>query len=169
MSGAANRDHRDNQIVDRLISRLRPDQQHAHRVTGPYSGPLPSVAVAARTAVAEPRSDVYRPSLRSVPISRRPLGVRLFVDLSLALGVAMPYWPYGHACGWGLRFYSLGLMTVLTAGVWTSILTWYSRLGISHVLAVLVFAWGVTLGAAEVLPRTGLADLTHATWWCSTN
>jgi hypothetical protein len=102
-------------------------------------------------------------------MSRRPLGIRTFVGLSLALGVAMPYWPYGHACGWGLMFYSLAIMTVVSAGVWTAILTWYSRLGVSHVVAVLVFAWGITLSAAEVLTRTGLADLTHATWWCGTN
>ena len=108
-------------------------------------------------------------SLRAVPISRQPLGIRAFVGLSLALGVAMPYWPYGHACGWGLMFYALGLMTVLTAGVWTSILTWYSRLGVSHVIAILVFAWGVTLSVAEVLPRTGWAAFTQATWWCGTN
>lgn len=166
MSSATNRDHRDNEVVDRLISRLRPDHSQQHRVTGPYSGPLPSIAVATRTAVPQERPVV---SSRTVPISRRPLGIRAFVGLSFALGIAMPYWPYGHACGWGLVFYSLALTTVLAAGVWTSILTWYSRLGVSHVVAVLVFAWGVTLSAAEVLPRTGLADLTHATWWCGTN
>ena len=76
-------------------------------------------------------------------------GIRAFVGLSLALGVAMPYWPYGHSCGWGLAFYSVGIMTVLTAGVWTSILTWYSRLGVSHVIAVLVFAWGITLSVSH--------------------
>ena len=103
-------------------------------------------------------------------MSRTPLGIRIFVGLSLGLGVAMPFWPYGHACGWGLLFYSLAIMTVMAAGVWTSILTWYSRLGVSHVVAVLVFAWGITLSAAEVLPRTGISLLPiQASWWCGTN
>lgn len=163
MSGATKRDHREAEEVDRLISRLSPTQQH--RVTGPYSGPLPTLDIAGRTAAAAARSTV---SVRAMPMSRRPFGIRAFVGLSFMLGVAMPYWPYGHACGWGLMFYSLAIMTVLAAGVWTSMLTWYSRLGVSHVVAVLVFAWGVTLSAAEVLPRTGYLQ-TAATWLCSTN
>lgn len=163
MSGATNREHREAEEVDRLISRLSPTQQH--RVTGPYSGPLPTIAVAGRTTAAEARPAV---TARTVPMSRRPFGIRTFVGLSFVLGVAMPYWPYGHACGWGLVFYSLAIMTVLAAGVWTSVLTWYSRLGVSHVVAVLVFAWGVTLSAAEVIPRTGFVQ-TAAAWWCSTS
>lgn len=165
MSGATNREHREAEEVDRLIKRLSPTQQH--RVTGPYSGPLPTLDIAGRAAAA-PAATRSTVSLRSAPLSRRPFGIRAFVGLSFMLGVAMPYWPYGHACGWGLAFYSLAIMTVMAAGVWTSVLTWYSRLGVSHVVAVLVFAWGVTLSAAEVLPRTGVIE-TAATWWCRTN
>ena len=167
MSGATNREQREAAEVDRLISRLRPD---THRVTGPYSNPLPTIAVAARHAMQEPRTHDSVRSGSAVPISRSPIGIRLFVGLSLGLGVAMPFWPYGHACGWGLVFYSLAIMTVMAAGVWTSILTWYSRLGVSHMVAVLVFAWGITLSAAEVLPRTSITfSPIQATWWCGTN
>jgi heme A synthase len=165
----ANVEKRDEEAVDRWINRLGSDSKpgQTHRVTGPYAGPLPTMAVAARTAHTAARTAFSR-SFSTVPLARRPLGIRFFVGLSLALGVALPYWPYASVCGWGLIFHALAVSVLVVAGVWTSILTWNGRLGLSHILAILIFCWGLTLSALEVLPRTGYAKA-EATWWCGTN
>jgi hypothetical protein len=161
----ANAENRDAEAVDRWINRLGSPNKSAAagRVTGPYAGPLPTFAVAARSAARDALSRVP-----STPLARRPLGIRFFVGLSLALGVALPYWPYASVCGWGLIFHGFAVAVLVVAGVWTSILTWNGRLGVSHIFAILIFCWGLTLSAMEVLPRTGYAKA-EATWWCSTN
>jgi hypothetical protein len=164
---AAAKPNRDAELVDKLITRLRPGTT---RVTGPYSNPLPTLSVAARSGNAD---EVYVAPARTTPVSRvpvlrSPMGIRGFVVLSLLLGIALPYWPYGNSCGWSLVFHGLAVMTLVTAGVWTSILTWYSRLGMSHIFAVLILCWGLALSAADVLPRTGYSKA-EATWWCATN
>jgi heme A synthase len=170
-SGANGAEKRDAEAVDRWINRLGSDGKPV-RVTGPYAGPLPTMAVAARTAAHTAARTAARTafsrSFSSAPLTSRPLGIRLFVGLSLALGVALPYWPYSSVCGWGLIFHALAVIVLLVAGVWTSILTWHGRLGLSHVLAILIFCWALTLSALEVLPRTGYAKA-EATWWCGTN
>jgi hypothetical protein len=40
-------------------------------------------------------------------------------------------------------------------------------MGRAHVVALLVVAWGTSLGAKEVLPRIGYAkDVARAAWTC---
>jgi hypothetical protein len=164
----ANAENKDAEAVDRWINRLDTDKPGpGRRVSGPYAGPLPTLAVAARST-ARTAAETALGSLSSIPLSRRPLGIRTCVGLSLALGVALPYWPYSTVCGWGLVMHAVAVLVLLVAGVWTSILTWYGRLGLSHVVAILIFCWGLTLSAMEVLPRTGYAKA-EATWWCGTN
>ncbi len=168
MSQGANAENRDAEAVDRWINRLGSESKPAaaRRVTGPYAGPLPTLAVAARSAAQSAAQTAMR-NVPSIPLANRPLGIRLFVGLSLALGVAMPYWPYSSVCGWGLLFHGFAVVVLVVAGVWTSILTWNGRLGVSHIFAILIFCWGLTLSAMEVLPRTGYAK-SEATWWCGT-
>jgi hypothetical protein len=55
---------------------------------------------------------------------------------------------------------------VVGAGVWGMLASWRRRLGVAHVVALLVTLWGVGLVAAELLPRLGYAKDT-ATWSCS--
>ena len=87
------------------------------------------------------------------------------LGLGVALGVAMPFWPYPKACAWWLLFYLFAVAMVVVAGVWAARLTWVTRLGVAHMLALGVVFWGITLAADETLPRIGYAK-TEAVWFC---
>lgn len=93
------------------------------------------------------------------------LGTWARVVLGLLVGIGMTQWPYTHGCGARLLFYLLGVGTVLTAGVWSSISSWRRRLGLAHTLSVLLILWGLLLAAREVLPRVGYAKV-EAPWFC---
>ena len=77
--------------------------------------------------------------------------------LSVALGVGVLFWPYSNRCGWGLTGYLLAVIVVAVSGIWSAVWTWRHRAGRAHVLSVLLIAWGLLLGAGEVLPRIGYA------------
>lgn len=97
-------------------------------------------------------------------------GVFLRLGLAVALGIAIVFWPYAARCGFGLTAYLAAVITLVAAGVWSSIWTWRHRAARSHMLSLLLVLWGLVLGAIEVLPRTGYAipsDSHPATWSCS--
>ena len=87
------------------------------------------------------------------------------LGLGVALGIAMPFWPYPKACAWWLLFYLFAVAMLVVAGVWAARLTWVTRLGVAHMLALGVVFWGITLAADETLPRIGYAK-TEAVWFC---
>jgi hypothetical protein len=87
------------------------------------------------------------------------------LGLGVALGVAMPFWPYPKACAWWLLLYLCAVAMVVVAGVWAARLTWVTRLGVAHMVALGVVFWGITLAADETLPRIGYAK-TEAVWFC---
>ena len=89
----------------------------------------------------------------------------LRVVLGLTLALAMTQWPYLHRCGLNLFLYCGAIVTVIVAGVWSGVSSWYRRLALAHVLSVLVVLWGLVLAARETLPRIGYAQET-ATWLC---
>lgn len=91
----------------------------------------------------------------------------LRVLLGLALAVGITQWPYPNACGLNLAVYLGAIATVIVAGLWSSISSWQRRLGLAHTLSLLVFLWGLTLAARELLPRVGYAKQAR-TWSCST-
>lgn len=78
----------------------------------------------------------------------------LWVLLAVALGVALPLWPYQRACGLQAVFF-LGAagVTVLVGGL-------------AHVIALAVIAWAGIVAAGEILPRTGYAREVR-TWTCA--
>lgn len=78
----------------------------------------------------------------------------MHVGLAVLLGSAMPYWPYPKDGTWWLLFYMFAVAMVLVAGVWSARLTWVTRLGVAHVVALGVVLWGITLAAEETL-RSG--------------
>ena len=92
----------------------------------------------------------------------------LRVILGLLLAVGITQWPYFNACGLNLAMYLGAIGTVIVAGLWSAVSSWRRRMGLAHLLSLLVLLWGLMLAAREVLPRIGYAR--HArTWSCTTN
>ena len=85
--------------------------------------------------------------------------------LGLALGAAMIAWPYSHACGWALLGYLGAVAAVLLAGAWIAFASWRLRNGVTHLVSLLLFYWGLVLVAEQVLPRIGYAA-DPAGWLC---
>ncbi|MBM3908897.1 MAG: hypothetical protein FJ363_12590 [Gemmatimonadetes bacterium] len=96
-------------------------------------------------------------------------GVFLRLSLTVALGVGMVFWPYSARCGFGLAGYLGAVGALVVSGIWSSVWTFRHRAARAHTLALLLVLWGLTLGAIEVLPRTGYAKPTVAhpgEWSC---
>jgi hypothetical protein len=93
------------------------------------------------------------------------IGTWARVGLGLLLGLGMPLWPYEHTCGVKLFLYFGGVLTVVVAGVWSSLSSWKRRMGTAHLLSQLLVIWGLVLTAEVVLPRVGYAH-SSATWFC---
>ncbi|HZE76769.1 MAG TPA: hypothetical protein VE091_15755 [Gemmatimonadales bacterium] len=115
------------------------------------------------------------PSRSAAPVAAPPAGAPLArgakatawlrVFLVLLLAGAMPFWPYGRGCGFGLFAYMAAAGVVVLGGAWAAVSTWHRRRPMAHVLALLVTLWGIGLLAAEVLPRVGYARQT-VRWAC---
>ena len=87
------------------------------------------------------------------------------VLLTVALAVALPLWPYAHACGTGLWLYLGAVAVTGLSGIWAAFSAWHRRQGLAQLLALLAVAWALVLGAREVLPRTGYARAASP-WSC---
>ena len=136
--------------VDELIHELRPLGR-------------PLAAVPTPTPVAVPRP--HRRLSRIQP-PKRAVVVRACVGLGVVFGIALSRWPYARDCGWGLSFYLFSVGLLVVAGVWGLLMTWKSRLPISHTIAMATMLWGLTLTAQVVLPRAGYAKA-QAGWTCA--
>jgi hypothetical protein len=77
----------------------------------------------------------------------------------------MILWPYPHACGWALLGYLGAVAAVLLAGAWIAFASWRMRSGVTHLLSLVLFYWGLVLAAEQVLPRIGYAADPGA-WLC---
>ncbi len=121
---------------------------------------LPSSAAATPEAKAEIKAQQSR---------TRTLGVLARLTLAVALGVGIVFWPYEVRCGLGLAGYLAAVGLVTASGVWSAIWSWRHRAPRAHVLSLLIALWGLTLGAMEVLPRTGYAKPDPSrpvSWFC---
>lgn len=79
--------------------------------------------------------------------------------LVAALGVALALWPYERECGSGL-FGFLGVeLMIVVGGIWVAFTTWRYRLPRMHTVSLFIILGGLTLLAAEVLPRAGYASV----------
>ena len=134
-------------VVDSLIKKLRPFER-------------PFVSERASTVGARPLS-----RMRPIGAPMRPGAVWACVALGVLLGIALPQWPYARACGWWLLLYLTAVGTVVVAGMWGAQVSWRSRIGLAHVVAVGTIIWGLALVAHEVLPRVGYAK-TRLAWRC---
>lgn len=125
------------------------------------------------------RARVKVSSVPHVPAGTRPsqsfsraptrgdlLAVWARVGLGLILAGVVHQWPYGLDCGLSLFFYMAALLVVIVGGGWAAFWSWRMRMGVAHILALLVVAWGAGLTAERILPRVGYAA-DQATWRCS--
>lgn len=133
-----------------------PPRRSISTVAAPHAGaPLSSAPLSAA------------PHSRSAEYARRLLlvGVWLRSSAAAGLGAAVLYWPYAHECGLYLHLYLGVIAAVLVSGGWASIIAWRSHVALAHLLALVVFFWGIVLAAEQVLPRIGYAAI-EATWMC---
>jgi len=118
-----------------------------------------------RRPASWPRSSP-RPRPRTETITRGEL-VALWarVGLGVLLGGMITQWPYLHGCGLPLLEYLGAVTMVMVAGGWIAVESWTRRHGPAHVLALVLFLWGIALAAYEILPRIGYAAQRLA-WQC---
>ena len=144
-----------------------PGERATNRVAAPARSPKTFVsAIRLRPAMKSmglSLDAIALPSI-SMPALSEVWMVRAWVGLGAALAIAMPYWPYAKAYSWGLFLYLFAVALVIFSGVWSARLTWLTRLAVAHTLAVTILVWGVTLAAAETLPRIGYAKA-ETTWF----
>ena len=136
-------------VVNSLIRKLRP-----------YDSSTSYVSERPSTAGTRPLS-----SMRPIKSPMSSLAVWGCVALGVLLGGAMPYWPYEKACGLWLGLYMATVAIVVVAGIWGARVSWRSRLGFAHMIAICTIIWGLALTAQEVLPRVGYAKVRLA-WRC---
>jgi hypothetical protein len=79
------------------------------------------------------------------------------VSIAVAAAAGLMFWPWPARCGLPLVGFTAATGGVALLGVWSAIGTWRHRLGLAHFASILVTAWGLLLGAREVLPRIGYA------------
>jgi hypothetical protein len=84
-------------------------------------------------------------------------GARLI--LVFALFAALAVWPYENECGWGLIGYVGAQAVIIAGGLWVAFTTWRARLPKMHTLSLIIILVGLSLIAAEVLPRIGYASV----------
>jgi hypothetical protein len=132
------------------------------------AGPAVPAAATGRPAAGRPVASA--PAARALPPAvaaggRARAATWFRVLLTVALAVALPLWPYAHGCGSGLWLYLGAVAVTALSGVWAAFSAWHRRQGLAHLLALLAVAWGLVLGAREVLPRSGYARAA-AVWTC---
>lgn len=141
-------------VVDRLLAQLPGLQQS------------PTAARTSSRLAFAPVSTTMATPVREPTISPGQwVGVWGRVLLGLSLGVMMASWPYARSCGLPLFGYLGALFIVILTGLWAASSSWKYRVGLAHIVALCVVLYGITLGAAELLPRTGYA-VDHASWQC---
>lgn len=85
--------------------------------------------------------------------------------LVIALSAAINFWPYGHACGFGLDAYMFAEVLIIVGGLWTVAWTWRHQMARAHAAAMVMVGYGVALIVADILPRVGYAAAA-AHWIC---
>jgi len=136
-------------VVNSLIRKLRP-----------YDSSTSYVSDRPSPGGARPLS-----GMRPIKASMSAAAVWSTVALGVLLGAALPQWPYEKACGPWLGLYLAAIEIVVVAGIWGARVSWKSRLGFAHVIAICTIMWGLALTAQEVLPRVGYAKVRMA-WRC---
>ncbi len=147
--------------VDRLLAQL------ANVGSKPAADQKPSGWTPAPHPVARARSSGAAPSPASSTRGEL-VGLWARVVLGIALGGLMTQWPYPNGCGWPLLGYFGAILTVLLTAAWIGFASWKLRSGATHLLALILYFWGIVLAAEQLLPRIGYAE-NPASWYCPSN
>ena len=141
--------------IDKQLESVSDAQLFPEKTTPVGPPPMPGSGAPA----VSPKVAADRAAARSWPAILR-------LTLSVLLGVGILFWPYENRCGGGLTAYLLAVSAVIASGVWSAVWTWRHNAARAHILSILLLAWGVMLGASEVLPRVGYAKEV-LTWSCT--
>jgi hypothetical protein len=117
---------------------------------------------ASGTGAPPTRQETLPPALRG---GRTALTAWVRVALGVAVAVGVTQWPYLHACGLAAYGYAAAAGGVVLAGLWGAVTSWKRRMGLAHVVSLLVALWGSVLLGKAVLDRTAYVD-TPLTWSC---
>ncbi len=104
---------------------------------------------------ADPRAATPAATGRAAAGGRWRGWMRTLVAAVAAAGLW--FWPWPAACGAPLVGFNVATGVVALLGAWSAVGTWRHRLGLAHVVSLLVTLWALVLGAREVLPRVGYA------------
>ena len=99
-------------------------------------------------------------------------GVFFRLSLVACLGISLACWPYDVSCGFTLSAYLGAIVMLIVGGIWTAIATFEHQMPIRHLIGLGLVLWGLTLGAAQLLPRVGYATEApgrSTTWRCNAN
>jgi hypothetical protein len=118
---------------------------------------LESLADEALLPSSAASSPEAKAAIKTQQAKTRTLGVFVRLVIALGLGVGILFWPYDARCGLGLAGYLASVALVTGGGVWSAVWSWRHRAPRAHVLSLLIVLWGLTLGAVEILPRSGYA------------
>jgi hypothetical protein len=130
----------------------------------PPAPPIPSPAQLKQRRASERRT--LERTLERQERTAMVIGTSGRFLLVIALSAAINFWPYAHACGFGLYTYLFAELLIVVGGLWTVTWTWEHRMPRGHAIAMVMVAWGCVLIASEVLPRVGYAAQA-AHWFCS--
>ena len=140
--------------IDKQLASISDDQLLAEkRAATVKPGAAPAAGAPARPA-ALPASTSAAPGVA------KPVGTwKGWVQTAIAVGAAVGllFWPYPQNCGLPLYGFVAAAGATSMLGAWSALGTWRHRLGLAHLASLLVVAWGIALGAREVLPRVGYA------------
>lgn len=117
---------------------------------------------------AAPGNPAAAPVARSAPAARGRDAltgwIRVLLGVAVAAGVTLA-WPYRHNCGLPLYGYLAAAGGVVLAGLWGAVASWKRRMGLAHLLALLVSLTGVALVTRVIVDRSGYPK-TPSTWTC---
>ncbi len=108
------------------------------------------------------RSEALPPAPRR---GRATLTAWVRVGLGVAVAVGVTQWPYLHACGIAAYGYVAAAGGVVLAGLWGAVTAWNRRMGLAHLVSLLVALWGGVLLGKAVVDRTGYVKV-PLTWSC---
>ncbi|MCA2991063.1 hypothetical protein [Gemmatimonas sp.] len=137
--------------IDKQLASISDDEllKSAQPVAPAKGAPARALPAGAPKAPALPAA--------TVPGAGKPWLSWAKVLVAVGAAAGLMFWPWPARCGAPLIGFTAATGGVALLGLWSALGTWRHRLGLAHVASLLVTAWGLALGAREVLPRVGYA------------